>query len=85
MTLVAWHACAADGDGSLCGVFGQFAQAGALVGARITIPTTTQGDQQLPSVVALPDSFAAAWLDASGTAPDVAGNAVRARVLYPPN
>lgn len=84
-TLVSWHACADDGDGGMCGVFGQFVAAGALVGDRITIPTTTAGDQTLPSVIALPDSFAAVWSDASAVAPDVSGTAVRARILYPPS
>lgn len=84
VSLVTWHACADDGDGAMCGVFGQFAAAGALVGDRITIPTTTAGDQILPSVVALPKSFAAVWSDASATVPDVSGTAVRARILYPP-
>lgn len=84
VTLVAWHACGDNGDGNECGVFGQFVTGGALVGDRFTIPTTTTGDQTLPSVGALADAFVAVWSDKSAAAPDIAGSAVRARILYPP-
>ncbi|HEY0192515.1 MAG TPA: hypothetical protein VGC42_15455 [Kofleriaceae bacterium] len=83
--LVAWHACGTQGDGSMCGVFGQYLEdSGETVGGNFVIPTTTENDQEFPSVVALDQGFAAAWSDASGKAPDVAGKAARARILYPP-
>jgi len=83
--LVAWHACGSEGDGSMCGVFGQYMKdTGNAIGANFVIPTTTDGDQQFPSVVALDQGFAAAWSDASGKAPDIPGKAARARILYPP-
>jgi hypothetical protein len=86
--LVAWHACPPLGDDSMCGVFGRmYRDAGgsftALADASV-LPSTTLGDQKLPSVVALPDAFVAVWSDASATAPDKAGLAVRARLIYPP-
>ena len=86
--LVAWHACPPLGDDSMCGVFGRMyrdtgADFTALTDAFV-IPTTTLGDQKYPAVAALPDAFVAVWSDASATAPDIAGLAVRARIIYPP-
>ena len=83
--LVVWHSCLTNGDGSGCGVFGRaFRENGTPVGDEFTIPTTTTGDQTNPSATALDDSFAVVWKDDSGQAPDVAGSAVRGRVIYPP-
>lgn len=88
--MVVWHACGALGDGAMCGVFGRLlrhdpASDGftALADAAV-LPTTTDGDQRLPSVVGLPDAFVAMWSDTSGKAPDTAGQSVRARIVYPP-
>jgi hypothetical protein len=53
------------------------------LGAEITVPTTTVGDQTKPSVAALPgDAFAVIWRDDSAQAPDTSGSAVRARIVY---
>lgn len=83
--LVAWHTCGELGDGSMCGVFGRILRdTGEPVTDAFGIPTTTLGDQKRPSVAALPDAFVAVWSDASGTPPDIAGQSVRARVIYPP-
>lgn len=86
--LVAWHACPPLGDDSMCGVFGRmYRDTGADFTAltdSFVIPTTTLGDQKFPAVAALPDAFVAVWSDASATAPDKAGLAVRARIIYPP-
>lgn len=83
--LVAWHACGTLGDDSQCGVFGRILRAtGEPVTDAFAIPTTTLGDQQLPSLAALPDGFVAVWSDASMKPPDVAGKSVRARIVYPP-
>jgi hypothetical protein len=69
----------------MCDVFGRILRAtGEPVTDVFAIPTTTAGDQILPSVVGLPDGFAAIWSDASAQPPDVAGTSVRARILYPP-
>ena len=81
--MLVWHACAENGDGNGCGVFGQIVSpTGALVGTAFTVPTTTLLDQVSPSVTALSDSFVTAWSDSSGTAPDTSGQAVRARIIY---
>lgn len=83
--LVVWHSCLMNGDGSGCGVFGRaFRENGTPTGDEIVIPTTTTGDQTNPSATALDDSFAVVWKDDSGQAPDVAGSAVRGRIIYPP-
>ena len=88
--LVVWHTCGGLGDDSMCGVFGRLMRHDpvsdrfAAVGDRFVIPTTTAGDQRLPSVVGLPDSYVAVWSDASAANPDKAGLAVRARIVYPP-
>lgn len=82
--MVAWHACEANGDGLGCGVFGRaFDAGGTPLGEELTIPTTTLADQTNPSVTALPDAFAVTWRDDSMQAPDIAGSAVRARIVYP--
>ena len=82
-TLIAWHIC--DSGGTSCDVFGRLAKAdGTMDGAAFMLPTTTDGDQTGPSVVALPNAFAVAWTDTSHAAPDTQGSAVRARIYYPP-
>jgi hypothetical protein len=84
---VVWHSCMTNGDDSGCGVFGHLiSSTGAPTGADINLATTTKDDQIRPSAVALPGSpptFAAAWTDKSQLAPDTAGAAVRARIIYP--
>ncbi len=81
--LIVWHACAVNGDGNGCGVFGRAIGPTGPLGDAFVIPTTTQGDQTDPSVVAVgPDAFAVAWNDKSATEPDKAGSAVRARIVY---
>jgi hypothetical protein len=83
--LVAWHTCGEFADDNLCGVFGRImSDTGDPVTDTFVIPTTTAGDQRLPSVVGLPDAFVATWSDASGKPPDIAGRGVRARIIYPP-
>ncbi|HEX2686909.1 MAG TPA: hypothetical protein VHN14_09835 [Kofleriaceae bacterium] len=88
VVLVAWHACPPLGDDSMCGVFGRMYRDTGDSFTALTdpfvLPTTTLGDQKLPSVAALSDAFVAVWSDASATAPDKAGLAVRARLIYPP-
>jgi hypothetical protein len=81
--MVAWHQCE-TGPGS-CDVYGRILRpTGAPVGEPIVLPTTTGSDQVNPSIVALDaSSFAAAWNDSSGVAPDQSGSAVRGRILYP--
>ena len=54
---------------------------GTIVDPPFEIPTTTDGDQDSPSVTALGSAFAVAWDDASSATPHAA---VRARVIYPP-
>lgn len=83
-TMVVWHVC--DDNGTTCDVFGRLIAAdGSMLGDAFMVPTTTDGDQTAPSVVALPDAFAVAWNDESHKAPDEQGTAVRARIFYPPN
>jgi hypothetical protein len=83
-TMVVWHVC--DDSGTTCDVFGRLLAAdGSPLGDAFMVPTTTDGDQTAPSVVALPDAFAVAWNDTSHKAPDEQGSAVRARIFYPPN
>lgn len=80
--MVVWHVC--ESGPGLCDVFGRILRpTGAPVGDPFLIPTSSASDQINPSVVALQDSFVAAWNDASGEAPDKSGTAVRARILYP--
>ena len=79
---VVWHECP-SGVGS-CDVFGRLLRpTGAPVGDELALATSTGGDQANPSVIAVGDTFVAAWNDGSGLAPDRDGTAVRARVLYP--
>jgi hypothetical protein len=81
--LVAWHAC--DSSGTMCTVSGRILKAtGEPVTDAFAIPTTAGGSQRRPSVIGLPDAFAVVWSDTSGKAPDTAGQAVRARIVYPP-
>lgn len=82
--LVAWHTCGELGDKSGCGVFGRkLRDTGEPLGETFPLATTTEGDQKLPSVAALPGGgYVAVWSDASGTAPDTSMAAVRARILY---
>lgn len=88
--MVAWHACGALGDGDQCGVFARLfhldpaGERFVALGDAFALATTTGGDQKLPSLVALPDAFAAVWSDASAAPPDTSGLAVRARIVYPP-
>lgn len=81
---VTWHSCNQNGDGQGCGVYGRaFDTNGVALGAEITVPTTTVGDQTKPSVAALPgDAFVVIWRDDSAQAPDTSGSAVRARIVY---
>jgi hypothetical protein len=82
--LVTWHSCETTGDGQGCGVYARaFRSDGMPLGAEFGVPTTTVGDQMNPSVAALGDAFAVIWKDSSMQAPDVAGSAVRARIVYP--
>ncbi|HTJ47089.1 MAG TPA: hypothetical protein VL463_33535 [Kofleriaceae bacterium] len=81
---VAWHDCDTHGDGTGCGVFAQLVRStGLAVGAPIVMDTTTTGDQTDPSIIALPDAFAAVWTDGSMVPPDQSMTGIRARVLYP--
>jgi hypothetical protein len=88
--LVAWHVCSPSGD--LCTLSGRILKradpgAGAWaspVTDAFAIPTTTGNSQKRPSVVGLPDAFAVVWSDSSGKPPDTSGQAVRARIIYPP-
>ncbi len=80
--MVVWHVC--EPGASLCDVFGRtFRPTGAAVGEPFVIPTSTASEQINPSVVALQDSFVAAWNDLSAAPPDTDGTAVRARVITP--
>lgn len=83
--LVAWHSCMDATDGSGCGVFGRTVGSnGQPIGEEFSLATTLEGSQSQPSVIGLPGAFAAVWKDESLQEPDVAGSAVRGRVLYPP-
>ena len=83
--LVAWHSCMDTNDGSGCGVFGRLVSPdGQPIGDEFGLATTLENSQSQPSVVGLPGAFAAIWKDESQQDPDVAGSAVRGRVLYPP-
>ena len=82
--MVTWHSCLTNGDGSGCGVWGRaFHENGTPVGDEFLIPTTTTGDQSNPSVAPLGDAFVVVWKDESAQAPDVAGSAIRGRIIYP--
>lgn len=81
--MVAWHVCAASGD--MCTLSGRILKdTGAAVTDSFAIPTATGGSQKRPSVVGLPDAFAVIWSDTSHLTPDTSGQAVRARIVYPP-
>ena len=84
--MVTWHSCLTNGDGSGCGVWGRaFRENGTPVGDEFIVPTTTTGDQSNPSVAPLTDAFVVVWKDDSAQAPDVAGSAIRGRIIYPGN
>ncbi|HSR96984.1 MAG TPA: hypothetical protein VLM79_08050, partial [Kofleriaceae bacterium] len=83
--MLAWHTCASFDAPRMCDVSGRIVRAsGEPLTDVFAIPTTTPGDQRLPSVVGLPDGFVAMWSDASAQPPDVVGTAARARIVYPP-
>jgi len=83
--MIVWDACGDLGDGSKCGVFGRILRdTGAPVTDVFTVPTTIEDDQLVPSVAGLPDAFVVVWADASSKLPDTSGQAVRARIVYPP-
>lgn len=82
--MVTWHSCLTNGDGSGCGVWGRaFRDNGMPVGDEFVIPTTTEGDQSNPSVAPLGEAFVVVWKDDSAQAPDIAGSAIRGRIIYP--
>ncbi len=80
-----WQGCGADGDGAGCGIWFQLLRPSGLpIGAPRVVNTTTGADQTGPSIAAVGDDrFAVVWTDASATAPDTAGTAIRARWIYP--
>jgi hypothetical protein len=92
--MIAWHVCNSNGDG--CSLSGRTLHltepiddpvatpAATAVSDAFAIPTTTGGSDKLASVIGLPDAFAVVWSDSSGKPPDTAGQAVRARIIYPP-
>lgn len=81
--MVVWDVC--DPSGNVCTLSGRILRAtGEPLTDPLAIPTTTGNSQKLPSVISLPDAFAVVWSDSSGKPPDTAGQAVRARILYPP-
>ncbi len=87
--LIAWNVCNANGDS--CVLSGRMLQLPADAGTApfpvtdaFAIPTTTGGSDHRASVVGLPDGFAVVWSDSSMKPPDTSGQAVRARILYPP-
>jgi hypothetical protein len=89
--MLAWHVCNATGDS--CALSGRILQLAAdltstawasPVTDAFAIPTTTGGSDKRASVVGLPEAFAVVWSDSSMKAPDTSGEAVRARILYPP-
>src|SRR5262249_55599580 len=78
---LAWADSGTAGDGNEAGIrFRLLAPDGTPCGDPVVANTTTQGEQFGPSVAATADGgFLVAWSDASGTAPDTDGTAVRAR------
>jgi hypothetical protein len=89
--MLAWHVCASTGDS--CVLSGRIFQLAADLTATawaapvtdaFAIPTTTGGSDKRASVVGLPDAFAVVWSDSSMKPPDTSGQAVRARIIYPP-
>lgn len=88
--MIAWHVCNASGNGcALSGRIFKLVDPGAIPWAipvtdAFALPTTIGGSDQLASVVGLPDAFAVVWSDSSMKSPDTSGQAVRARIIYPP-
>jgi hypothetical protein len=87
--MIAWHVCNSTGDS--CALSGRMFQLPADPGTApfpvtdaFAIPTTTGGSDKRASVVGLPDAFAVVWSDSSMKPPDTSGQAVRARIIYPP-
>jgi hypothetical protein len=89
--MIAWHVCNSSGDGCvLSGRMLKLADPTATPWATpitdaFAIPTTTGGSDKRASVVGLPDAFAVVWSDSSMKPPDTSGQAVRARIIYPPS
>ncbi len=86
-TMLVWSQCD-DGTSGQCDgrldIYGRVVDATATpLGDPFVVTSTTIGDQQDPSVVALSNAFAVAWTDGSKAAPDTDGTSVRARVVYP--
>jgi hypothetical protein len=89
--MIAWHVCNSTGDS--CMLSGRILQLttddkltpwATAVTDAFAIPTTTGGSDKRASVVGLPGAFAAVWSDSAARPPDTAGQAVRARIIYPP-
>jgi hypothetical protein len=81
--MVAWDVCDSNGNG--CTLSGRILRAtGEPLTDTLAIATTTGNSQRMPSVIGLPDAFAVVWADSSTKPPDTAGQAVRARIVYPP-
>jgi hypothetical protein len=81
--MVVWNVC--DSSGSGCTLAGRILRAtGEPLTDAVAIATTTGNSQKVPSVIGLPDAFAVVWADSSTKPPDTAGQAVRARIVYPP-
>jgi hypothetical protein len=81
--MAAWHVCNPNGDA--CTLSGRILRAtGEPITDAQAIATTIGNSQKVPSVVGLQDAFAVVWSDSSMKAPDTAGQAVRARIVYPP-
>lgn len=81
--MAAWHVC--DANGNVCTLSGRILRAtGEPITDTLAIATTAGNSQKWPSVIGLPDAFAVVWSDSSMKPPDTAGQAVRARIVYPP-
>jgi hypothetical protein len=89
--MIAWHVCNASGDS--CALSSRIFQLttdptatpwATPVTDAFATPTTTGGSDKRASVVGLPDAFAVVWSDSSMKQPDTSGQAVRARIIYPP-
>jgi hypothetical protein len=89
--MIAWHVCNSSGDSCvLSGRMLKLADPTATPWATpitdaFAIPTTAGGSDKRASVVGLPDAFAVVWSDSSMKPPDTSGQAVRARIIYPPS
>jgi hypothetical protein len=82
---VAWHGCGGDGDGQGCGVLARLVRpSGMPVGEAVAVNTTLPGDQETPSIAALPDAFVVAWTDGSLLPPDTDQLGIRGRLVYLP-